>query len=552
MSGAVKLFDARGNVIERRPSKVRMLGGGSGGNLPYDAASLTDEHMAAWQPYLWSPDAEFNIFRDRIVSRVRDVVRNDGWAAGGITRILDNAIGANFRPISKPDYRALAATTGISAFDAEWAEDYGSVAEANYRNWANDPNCWCDVQRSQIVPQMYYIAFRHKLVDGDALAIMQWLPARIGDGRAKYATSVQLIDPDRLSNPQMLFDTHNMRGGVEVDDWGAARAYFIRRAHAGDWFSAVDSVSWDRIERETYWGRPIVIHDFERERAGQHRGGKGVLAPVLSRLKMLIKYDGTELDSAIVNAIFAAYIESPFDHSFVEQALGDDADELKGYQKLRTDFHDQRRIMLGGVRMPTMFPGEKISTVNATRPASNFRDFEGAVLRNVASGMGISAQQLSQDWSDVNYSSARAALLEAWKTMERRRSDFAVGFSQRVYCGFLEESMEVDKYPLPAGAPDFLHQRGAYSNCRWIGPGRGWVDPVAEKQGAVLGLDAGFSTLEEECATQGLDYIEVLDQRKIERQAFVDRDLPFPVWQGEKTASGTTDATEASKKPQAA
>lgn len=39
------------------------------------------------------------------MSRARDLVRNDGWANGAVTRLLDNAVGANFRPIMKPDYR---------------------------------------------------------------------------------------------------------------------------------------------------------------------------------------------------------------------------------------------------------------------------------------------------------------------------------------------------------------------------------------------------------------------------------------------------------------
>jgi lambda family phage portal protein len=550
---APQILDQHGNVMERRRPVSHALAGGpfGGQNLPYDAADMYGEHLGAWQPYLWSPDAERNIYRDRIVSRVRDVARNDGWASGGLTRILDSAIGANFRPLAKPDYRALANATGIKAFDAKWAKEFGSVAESNYRTWALDPGRWCDAQRAMTLPQIYYVGFRHKLLDGDAVAHLPYLLNRIGSGRARYATCVQLIDPDRLSNPQMQFDQQAMRGGVKVDDWGVATGYYIRCAHQGDWFSAQKSVTWDLIERETEWGRPVIIHDFDHERAGQHRGGTGILAPVLQRLKMLVKYDGTELDSAVVNAMFAAFIEAPFDHQFVEQALGDDVSELRGYQDLRKDFHDERRIMLGGVRMPTLFPGEKIGTVAATRPATNFRDFEAAVLRNIASGMGLSAQQLSQDWSDVNYSSARAALLEAWKTLSRRRADFAVGFSGPIYGAFLEESMEVDEYPLPAGAPDFMEFRGAYGNANWIGPARGWVDPVAEKQGAVLGLDAGFDTLEAQCAEQGQDYIEVLDQRQEERQAFIERNLPFPVWQGDKNQA-SVDAMQASKKPQAA
>ena len=31
------------------------------GGPAYDAADVYDQHMAAWTPYLWSPDAELNI-----------------------------------------------------------------------------------------------------------------------------------------------------------------------------------------------------------------------------------------------------------------------------------------------------------------------------------------------------------------------------------------------------------------------------------------------------------------------------------------------------------
>lgn len=534
MENPVSILGANGQPL--KPSRASMLNGGGG--APYDAADIYSGHMASWRPYLWSPDGELNMYRDRIVSRVRDMVRNDGWASGAITRILDNAIGASFRPISKPDYRALAQYTGNKAFDSKWADEYARAVEANYRSWSNDLGRYCDAQRNLTVSQLMRLAFRHKLIDGDALAMLYWKPEQVGIGRARYATSIQLVDPDRLSNPQLQFDQMTMRGGVEVDEYGAATAYWIRRAHAGDWFNAAKAMHWDKIPRETDWGRPIIVHDFDHDRAGQHRGGAGILAPVLERLKMLVKYDSTELDASIINAIFAAYIESPFDHQFVESALGGDGEELNAYQQGRAEFHTDRRITLGEAKMPILYPGEKINAVSAARPNSNFRDFEGAVLRNAASGMGISAQQLSQDWSDVNYSSARAAMLEAWKTMTRRRIDFAHGFAQPIFGAFLEESMEVDDLPLPKGAPEFMECRSAYARAEWIGPGRGWVDPVAEKKGAVLGMDAGLSTLQSECAEQGLDYEEVLFQRKKEIDLFNSLGLKVPEWAGmqDKTA----------------
>lgn len=523
-------------------SRASMLAGGS--RTPYDAADIYGDHVAEWQPYLWSPDGELNMYRDRIVSRVRDLVRNDGWASAAVTRTLDTVIGADFRPIAKPDYLALRALTGIKGFDHVWADEYGQQIEARWRNWSNDPGRFCDAQRALTVPQMMRLAFRHKLVDGDALAQLLWIPERVGLGRAQYATTIQLIDPDRLSNPQLRFDQMTMRGGVEVDSYGAAVAYWIRRAHQGDWFSAAQAVHWDRIPRETDWGRPVIVHDFDHDRAAQHRGGAGILAPVLQRLKMLIKYDGVELDAAIINAIFGAYITSPFDQEFVEESLNQGG-PLTAYQDGRSEFHKERRIRLGGAQLTSLFPGESINTVSAARPSGNFAEFESAMLRNVAAGTGMSAQQISQNWSDVNYSSYRAAMLEAWKTFARRRSDFAHGFGQPIYSAFLEESMEVDDLPLPSGAPEFMAARVAYSRAKWMGPGRGYVDPVKERQGAILGMDAGLSTLEDESAElAGADWREKVGQRAIEVARFKELGLPLPKW-----AAGL-DATAAGQPPE--
>lgn len=545
----------------------RALSGGSDNyqGPPYDAADLYGQHMAAWQPMLLSPDAELNMYRDRIVSRARDMVRNDGWASGAVTRILDNAIGHLLRPIPKPDYRLLATSTGIKAFDHDWSKEYSRAVDALWRSWTlNDMGRYCDATRNNTFSQLMRLALRHKLIDGDALAVLLWLPNRVGRGKASYCTAIQLVDPDRLSNPQLRFDQHSMRGGIEIDQWGAAKYYHIRRAHLGDWFSAAESQIWDKVPRETSWGRPIVVHDYDTDRASQHRGGSGIFAPVLQRLKMLVKYDSVELDAAVINAIFSAYVVSPYDRELLTDALDDSEHSLPFYQEQRKAFHDTSSVMLGNSRIPLMFPGEDIKAVSANHPASNFHAFESAILKNVATGLGLSAQQVSNDWSDVNYSSARAALLEAWKTLSRRRAEFSDSFAGPIRAAWLEEVHEVDDLPLPAGAPDFASFRGAYSRCRWMGPGRGWIDPVAEKQGAVIGMDAALSTLEDETAEQGLDYEEVLEQRRYELELFDEYKIPRPAWAGQFVAQGEpgtgggdqpvnpANATKVSKKPKAA
>ncbi|HHL2458593.1 phage portal protein [Yersinia enterocolitica] len=543
MKNEVRILGPNGQPLLPSSGRASMLSGSRG--VPYDAADQFSDTMANWQPSLWSPDNEINTSRDQVVARVRDMVRNDGWASGSVTRILDNAVGASFRPLAKVDYRTLALMTGNPKFDAKWADEYGRAIEAGWRIWANDPGRYCDVERKKTVSQLLRLGFRHKLIDGDALCVMQYRPDRLGYGRAQYATTMQVIDPDRLSNPQQNFDMLNIRGGVEIDEDGVPIAYHIRKAHIGDWWSGKETMTWERIPRETGWGRPIVIHDFDSDRASQHRG-ISIFTPVVQRLKMLIKYDGVELEASILNAVFGAYITSPYDPRLFEDGLR--TDDVLEYQDMRANFHKDTRLSLqSGAQLPILPPGETITTVNAARPSSNFAAFESAALRNIAASLGISTQQLTQDWSDVNYSSARSAMLEAWKTLTRRRDDFAAGFAQPILSCFIEELHDLGEVPLPDGAPDFLTAKAAYCRAQWMGPGRGWVDPVAEKKGAILGMEAGLSTLEMEAAENvGEDWEELLDQRQREREAYIERGLPIPTW-----LQADTFAPDQQQKPEA-
>lgn len=557
-SSLSSLIDQYGNpLLKQKPQALQ----GGWSNVPYDAADRTGNHTANWNPYLTSPDVELNPWRDVIVSRVRDLVRNDGWASGVVTRILDNAIGGVFRPISKPDYRTLKAKTDLN-FDAQWASEWGRVVDSHWRSWANDEGRYCDAGRRLNFSQMMWASLRHLLIDGDCIAIMNWIPERIEREQALYATSIQLVDPDRLSNPQQMFDTAECRGGVKLDSYGAPIGYYFRKAHISDYYKLSETVEWEYILKETEWGRPNVVHYFETQRADEHRGGAGILTPIVQRLKMLTKYDKTEMDAAILNSIFAAYLESPFDPASAMEGL-EAVDGLQSYTRDRYDYYQGKNgLKVGDVQVSALFPGEKINMVNPTHPNSNFREFESATLRNIAAGTGVSAQQISNDWSDVNYSSARAAMLEAWKTLERRRDNFAKGFASPIRAAWLEECCIEEDLPWPSGVnDDFLidaisYLRTPLAKCMWLGPGRGWIDPVSERQGSLLGMTAGLSTLENEVAENaGSDWEEVIDQRAIEIERFKKLGIPLPEWTGTQQAKSNdesaTSISQPPKKPQA-
>jgi capsid protein len=115
----------------------------------------------------------------------------------------------------------------------------------------------------------------------------------------------------------------------------------------------------------------------------------------------------------------------------------------------------------------------------------------------------------------------------------RARSTFATGFCTPIYVAYLEEMLARKYVPLPKDAPDFIAMRPAYSRCEWIGPGRGWVDPVKERQGEVLGLDAGFGTLRNTCADiSGVWWQDAIDERVVEEQYMKARGMTLPDWAG--------------------
>jgi hypothetical protein len=73
--------------------------------------------------------------------------------------------------------------------------------------------------------------------------------------------------------------------------------------------------------------------------------------------------------------------------------------------------------------------------------------------------------------------------------------------------------------------------------------GRGWVDPVKEAEAAQIRMDAMVSTLEVECAEQGLDWNEVLEQRALEKSRMTQLGLEpavlaLPPLTKEKTEEG--------------
>lgn len=472
-------------------------------------ASTTARELASWFSTNGSADADLLDDLPLLRERTRDLARNHGIASGAVQTITDNVVGTGFRLSAKPDYRALGR-------DKAWADEWSNRIEALWRTWAEGTDC--DVGRTLNFAGLTQLVFRSGLLNGEALALPLWQP-----GGGAFATRIQVIEADRLCNPPGRGDGVRLRGGIEIDDYGAPIAYWIRKSHPGDrfargttfaWMAVADD--WERVPAFTDWGRRRVLHVHDKERTGQSRG-KPLFSAVMKQFRMLDQYQTSELQAAVINAMIAAFIETPLDQGSIVEMFGGDTDE---YLKSRAEYTEGRVRLKGGAVMP-LYPGDKLSSFAPSRPSDVFAPFLDAQFRHMAAALNMPYELLLKDFSKTNYSSARAALLEAWRFFNGRRQWLTAHWSQPVYELWLEEVVDAGLIE----APDFQEHRRAYARSRWIGPGRGWVDPVKEAKAAQTRMDIGVSTLENECAEQGLDWEEVLEQRARERERMAELGL---------------------------
>lgn len=476
-------------------------------DTPYAGASWIRKQLANWLPMRMPADAELLADMNLLVARSRDLDRNNGVAAGAFATISDNTVGIGLRLACWPDYRALGK-------DNQWAEQWSRSVESLWKTWAD--STFCDAAGKLNFHTMTQLVFRSTLQNGEALALPLWLERPT----TPWKTCLQLVDPDRLSNPGFTIPTLNLRGGVEMDDYGKPTGYYIAKITiwpgiymAGTNMIVGGSSEWERIPAETAWGRKRVLHIYSQDRVDQTRG-KPILTPVLEQFRMLDAYQRSELQSAIVNALVAGIIETPLDPASLSEMVGGDPN---GYLASKNEY----RVQLEGGTFIPLYPGDKMTPFAPDRPAPQFAGFSEFVLRQIGTTLGIPYELLLKDFSKTNYSSARAALLEAWRFFTTRRTWLTTYWAQPVYQLWLEEAVNAGL----VDAPDFYEQMPYYVRAKWIGPGRGYIDPTKEAQAAQMRLATGISTLEMECAEQGLDYNDVIDQRQIEKQRLEEAGL---------------------------
>ena len=432
---------------------------------------------------------------ERLVAQDRgaDLAANN-WLAGSLLAAMQyNVIGEGLRPQAQVPAKELGITD-------EQAVELNRQFEWIFSRWAEKP----DVRGHSSFGEMQMVALRTLLTYGEIVHLPVMLSESERKARAlPYSLAVQAVSPLRLRTPSYLRNEADVLDGIRFDEHGMPVSYFIACPAAdgsgGMLLPRDDTAEFIEVPARTLH-RPNVLHLFVRRDDEQIRGESA-----FSNSAALYRYVDDairfELEGQNASAKYSLFIERS-DRMSVMDGVKVELNPATGNEEYYTEV-DGAMVMYGN-------PGEKPQMIASNRPSNNWAGLVNLGMGGAAGTWGLSRLSADRNYERVNYSSARAAQNGDWKVFNWMRGFMGRHYCQVFYEAVLEEAYLRGEWTPPKGAPDFYDARSLWTSAQWIGPARGFMDPVKEIQATVMAVDNHLVTRHEAVAEYGRDFDDMV------------------------------------------
>lgn len=472
------------------------LGGG------YTGAKVDRAALSRWVPHAGSPSTDIMADLPMLRARSRDQMRNAPVAVGAINQVVGSVVGTGLSHSAAID----AAFLGMTQEEADaWQAD----TDRRFNAWASSPDC--QLERNLTFYGVQELFFRSWLESGDCFV----LTPRIARAGSVAKLALQVIEADRVCNPNRTSNTDTLIDGVELDP--ATRetiACHVSRRHPADPGANV----WDRVAvRGSSTGRRNLLHGFKALRPGQVRGVPWI-APILEPLKQLGRWTDAELNAAVISGLFSVFIKmdpNAFQDIFDEDAQGAIVSQAS---KWSGEMESGKAVNL--------LPGESIESGTPGRPNPEFDPFWTAIVRQIGMALELPFEVLVMHFQS-SYSAARGALLMAWKFYRTRRDQLTTTLCQPVYELWLLDEVAQGRIHAPGIFASDVH-RAAWCAGVWTGDGPGSIDPAKEVAAAKERVALSISTLQDESILHDGVAWEVKHRQRVKEVAAQKRD---GIWQ---------------------
>lgn len=383
-----------------------------------------------------SADAVMNNAGTRLRQLARHLEENHDIVVSVFDDLLNNVVGAgaNVTPMIRNTAGALHDDLNKQVYDA-------------FQDWADYPEVTGEFGFEQLERQ----AARHLFRDGEIFM------RPIFSDRFKYRTptrfALEMVDADYCP-----FDANSNDGrivhGIERNQWGAPSYYYFYKAHPGDVVNTAQTVNLSDLRKVAASG---VYHLKFTRRLKQARGVPLVHA-VINRLRDLKDYEESERIAAKVAADFTFAITKS-----TEMGAGPTA--------LNTD-KNRSFAMSAGMGFE-LLPGEKVETIESSRPNTGLNDFRAGMLRAVAGGSGTRYSAIAKDYNGT-YSAQRQELVEGAVAYRVHFAYLARRLYRPVWRDFIRAQILAGRINLNDIEP------GSVFRCDFRAPALPWIDPQKE------------------------------------------------------------------------
>lgn len=388
-----------------------------------------------------------------------------------LNRMADNVVASGF------NFQAQTDDSGLNR-----------AVEDRHGDWAGGE---CDVTGRMPLWMMCRTLLRAICTDGDVLFLQM------------YEGSLQAIEADRV-NGKKISDN-----GITKDGVGRPQKYWVANYHKSGTinYSTAEEHEADKCHFVAYWKR------FSQGR------GVPAMATTIEHVERIDDYIEAVLIAAQSGACQAGVATTEggaadgYRQSKAETAAGN-VNETDG-TGIRT-----QEIMPG--RIIWLKPGEDFKGFTPTQPHDQFAPFLRAMLRIAGNVLGMPLELAAMDFSQTNYSSARAALLQAYRSFRVWQQLLQDKFLKPVMLWRMKAWAQEEGWKAPRGKRAEKGWRRVklegdkelwIPRIRYIPPGWEWVDPDKEVKANKNAAAAGMRTLADIAADLGRDVTELIDQR---------------------------------------
>jgi lambda family phage portal protein len=459
---------------------------GSSSSARAFAAAQMNRFTQDWKTQMISPNLELRTALKKIRERARDLQNNNDYVAKYAQLVEDNVVG----PKGIQLQARVEAGSGRNAGKLD--DDYNGMIETAWEDWGGMETCTTTKSMSWIdLKGLIAVSLK---IEGEVF--IHYIRGANND----YGFSIELIDPDQVDadyNNVVAFNGNRIYMGIEVDEFAAPVAYYILKNHP----SEGNQTQRIRVPADQ------IRHVFKKKRFRQVRGIPQIVSAIL-RLRQLGMYEEAELMASRMAACKMAVLTSELD---VEEYNGEDEDE---------DGKIELPVQPGTIE--ELPPGVSLTAVDWKHPTTAYEFFAKSQVRAASVGMGVSYASLSEDLTEVNFSSIRTGMLAErtqWQATQQfliRQALFPI-FKEWFKVAVLLKNVIPLKYDI----------KQIFSSIHWQPRGWGWVDPFKDMQANVLALENNLDNATDILAASGRDPEDIWKRRKKEIDLLAELGLPL-------------------------